>query len=111
MSKIILAAAAALTLGFAGQALAADAGNTQSVPVAGVNFADRTAVNDFYAKLTRAAAEACDSYSANSRVTAQDRLCTNRAVASAVQQLNRPVLTAMYQERTVGQPARQLASR
>ncbi len=111
MSKFILTAAAALILGFAGHALAADAGNSQSLPVAGVNFADRNAVSDFYAKLAHAATEACDSYSANSRVTAQDHLCTSRAVASAVQQLNRPVLTAMYQERTVGQPARQLASR
>ncbi len=112
MTKTLLAAAAALALGgFAGQAFAADAGNTQAVTVAGVNFADRTAVETFYAGLSRAAASACDSYAANSRVTAADRLCADRAVAKAVDALNRPVLTAVYQERTVGQAQRQLASR
>ena len=111
MTKTLLAAAAAIALGgFAGQAFAADAGATQSIAVAGVNFSDRAAVQDFYAKLTRIASAACDSYSANSRVTAQDRLCTDRAVAKAVETLNRPVLTAMHETRANG-PQRQFASR
>ena len=112
MTKTLLAAVAALSLGgFAGHALAADAGATQAVPTVGVDFNSRAAVQDFYVRLSGAAVSACDSYAANSRVTAADRLCADRAVAKAVEALNRPVLTAIFQERTVGQPQRQLASR
>lgn len=112
MTKTVFAAAAiaAFAIGFSGQALAADAGATQTVTVAGVNFTDRADVESFYSKLHRAAAVACDSYSANSRVSAGDRLCADRVVAKAVQTLDRPVLTAMHQDR-FGPQDRQLASR
>lgn len=109
MNKILLAAAAALTI--AGPALAAPAGADQSLSVSGVNFNNAADVDAVYARITRAAATACDSYAAQGRVSAAARTCADRAVAQAVKALDRPVLTAMHQSRTLNQPHHQMASR
>ena len=98
MSKLFLAAAAVAALGFAGQALAADdtAAPSQKVTAANVNFRSQTDVQAFYAKLARTAEAVCDSNSPNSYIQQRDRACVERALANAVQRVNRPLLTAMY---------------
>ncbi len=109
MTKMILAATAALFVGgFAGAAFAAPVQDTpaQAVSVAGVNFNDRTDVQKVYTRINRAARVACDSNSANPVIAQADQICAKRAVAEAVATLNRPVLTAMYENRgATGQTA------
>lgn len=112
MTKTLLAAGAALLIGaFASPVLAAEPGANQSVSVAGVNFANPSDVRDVYARITLAASSACDSYAAKGRVSAADRACADRVVADAVKLLDRPVLTAMHESRSLQQPNRQMASR
>lgn len=70
---------------------------SQTVSTAGVDFHDRAAVESVYVKMTRAAEAVCNSYAANSRVTASDRACASEALAKAVHAVNQPILTALYE--------------
>ena len=100
MKKILFAVA---VLAIAGASTAAWAGSeavdppSQTVTTAGVDFRDRTAVDGVYRQMTRTAEAVCDSYAANSRVTAADRDCASKALANAVRRANQPVLTAVYE--------------
>ena len=99
------AAAAIVAFGFAGQAVAADQPRAEAnkVVVSGsVNFRDQGAVQGYYNRLARAAAQACDSNSANSRIQQADRACDQKALTMAVAQVNRPILTAMHESATGG---------
>ncbi len=104
MFKLVLTAAAALAVGAAGQAFAAtEVAPTKTVSVSDVDFSNQATTRQAYVRLHRAAAAACDSNSANPRITQADRLCARQAMAKAVAQVNRPVLTAMF-EQTRGAP-------
>jgi UrcA family protein len=97
MSKLILAAAAAILIST--PALAAEVQSdapTQAVSTQGVNFASRTQVQHFYAKLRGAAQAVCDSGSANPRFSATDASCVRDVMAQAVRSADKPVLTAVY---------------
>jgi UrcA family protein len=99
MIKLVLAAAAALTVGAAGQAFAAaEVAPTKTVAVSDVDFRDQATTRRAYVRLHRAAATACDSNSANPRIAQADRLCAKKAMAKAVAEVNRPVLTAMFEQ-------------
>ncbi len=100
MIKLVLAAAAALTVGAAAsQTFAAtEVAPTKSVSVAGVDFRDQAQTRQAYSRLRRAAFAACDSNSANPVIAQGDRLCARRAMAKAVAELDRPMLTAMFEQ-------------
>lgn len=100
MSKPLLVVAA-LSIAAAGPAFADEAGQVQAAPTAAVStanvdFRDQAAVRAFYARLRNAAHAVCDSNSANPRITQRDERCVAKAVASAVQAADRPLLTALY---------------
>jgi len=67
-----------------------------AVSTAGVDLQDPVAVQALYARLHAAAGAVCDGYAVNSRVSAADVACADRALAQAVQALNAPLLTALY---------------
>ena len=93
MSKLILAAAAALLIAgpaFAETARDAQDAPTQVVSTKGVDFANPAQVKRFYAKLRGAVASVCNSGSA------VDATCARDLTAQAVQAANKPVLTALY---------------
>jgi UrcA family protein len=98
MSRSFLAALAALSVsGLAGQAFAVTpAAAPQWVVKAQVDFRDEASVEALYSKLRRAAASACDSYSANSRVTQADVACAHKVLDDTVRRVDRPLLTAMH---------------
>ncbi len=70
--------------------------DVRTISTAGVDFRDPAAVSAFYRRLRDAAGAVCDSYAANSRVTSQDVACTENALAKAVRELDRPLLTALH---------------
>ena len=109
MSKLIIAAAAAFVL--AGPALAqtADASNIAEAPAQAVNvrasdFSSQADVREVYAKLYQAAQTVCDAGGGQGMPHAMstDIGCVNRAMADAVRAVNKPALTAMY-DNTQGQ--------
>lgn len=95
MSKIIFAAAAALSLVATAPVFAADA-PAQVLNTASVDFHNPVAAQAFYAKLARTAAAVCDSGSANPVFIQQDRACAKQAMADAVARLDQPSVTALY---------------
>ncbi len=96
MSKLILAAAAALALAAPAMAQTVDAAPTQTLATSHVNFSDPAAVKQFYGKLYQAAATVCDSGSGAPRFAQTDISCVRETMAQAVRAANKPVLTAMY---------------
>ena len=96
MSKMILAAVAALALAAPAMAQTIDAAPTQTLATSSVNFSDPAAVKQFYGKLYQAAATVCDSGSAMPRAAQTDISCMRDVMAQAVRAANKPVLTATY---------------
>ena len=93
MSKMMFTAAVAAAL-LAGPALAE---TTQVlVRTAHVNFNDPAQVRDVYARINKAARDACTTPSDNKYVAQPDRDCMARAVADAVRATDKPLLTAAY---------------
>ena len=104
MSKWMFAAGFAVAFGFAaaGQAMAADVNSyqTRQISTAGVDFRDEAAVKAFYANLRHTAQAACNANPDSWRIQTVDRACYERAMAQAVQKIDRPVLTAEYRAHT-----------
>ena len=109
MSKILFAAAAALSLASVAPAFATDA-PTAVLNTASVDFHNAAATQAFYAKLARTAAAVCDSGSANPVFIQQDRVCAKQVMADAVARLDQPTVTALYHN-AHDKAANQLASR
>ena len=61
-----------------------------------VDFSDPTQAKAFYTKVKRAAAEVCAAPSTSSSISRPDAGCVSRAVAQAVKNADRPLLTAAY---------------
>jgi UrcA family protein len=101
MSKLLLAATAALLLAGPALAQAQEAAPTRAISTRGVDFNDAAQVKSFYAKLWRSAYSVCDSNSANPVIAQADLACIHRAMAQAVQTVNAPRLTAML-DRSLG---------
>jgi UrcA family protein len=93
MSKIALAALAVAML--AGPALAQE---TQSalVRTGRVDFNDPAQVQQVYQRVEAAARQVCTLTSDNRYVAVTDRECMRKAIADAIAQTNRPLLTAAY---------------
>ena len=99
MFKLSIAAVAVSSImAMAGQANAADtnAAPVRAVSTAGVDFQSAKDVDAFYLRLRNAAAEVCDSNSANPRITQADQVCRAQVLSQAVSGANRPLLTAMH---------------
>jgi UrcA family protein len=101
MSKLLLAATAALLLAGPALAQAQEAAPTQTVSTRGVNFNDAAQVSHFYTQLWRTAYSVCDSNSANPVIGQADLSCVHRAMAQAVKSIDAPRLTAML-DRSMG---------
>ena len=99
MSKIVLAAVAAAVL--AGPAFA----ETEStlVRTSRVDFSDRAQVQKVYDRVVAAANRVCTTPSDNKYVARPDRECVDRAVAQAIAQTNKPLLTQAYN--AAGEPS------
>lgn len=97
MSKLALAAAAALVL--AGPALAAAGDNdvpAKEVVAKGVDFNDAAQVRRFYFRLQTAARLVCSSGSAGHlTIASEDLSCIRRNMNEAVRKVDAPRLTAM----------------
>ena len=108
MKKVLFAAAALALSAAAAPAFAGGLGNAPAhqVSTAGVDFRDQAAVKAFYAQLRLAARDVCDSNSASPLVTQQDQLCVQKALANAVRVVDRPLLTALYDNNHYTQAAR-----
>lgn len=68
-----------------------------AVSKTGVNFGDRRQVDGLYARLKRAADQACSVESADRHLARPDQACVDRALAEAVRRTDKPLLTAAYQ--------------
>jgi UrcA family protein len=100
MRKFVIAAVAAASL-VAGFGVAqAEAPVTRRVSVAKVDFTNPEAVKAFHQRLERAAREACSSgYIYATQMINNDRTCAEDTLADAVSKVDRPLLTAMQQQR------------
>ena len=100
MTKLLLAASAAIliaTPALAGGIVSNDDIPRQAVSARNVDFANPAQVKHFYAKLRGAAVAVCESNAVVSSPAAQlDRACIGQAMSQAVKTLDKPVLTAMY---------------
>jgi UrcA family protein len=67
-----------------------------ALPTSRVDFTDPAQAKAFYAKVKRAAAEVCTAPSFSSTISRPDADCMSRAVAAAVKNADRPLLTAAY---------------
>lgn len=101
MSKLLLAATAALLLAGPVLAQAEEAAPRQVISTRGVDFSDAKQVHAFYTKLWRTAYAVCDSNSSNPRIAQADLACVNRVMAQAVKTVDAPRLTAML-DRSMG---------
>jgi UrcA family protein len=104
MLKTFALAAAAFAL--SAPSWGAETPSAATLATGSVNFHDPAAVAGFYGRLRAAASRVCDSFAANSRVTAADAACEEQAVARVVRSLDRPLLTALHE----GQGASRLAA-
>lgn len=104
MSKLLLAATAALLLAGPTLSVAAEPVPTQALSTRGVDFNNTAQVKQFYTKLWHAAYAVCDSGSANPRFAQADRTCVEQALNAAARKVNAPVLTAMIDRSVVGEP-------
>jgi UrcA family protein len=62
-----------------------------------VDFADQRNVGALYARLKRAADQACSVESADRHLARPDQACVDQALAEAVRRTDKPLLTAAYQ--------------
>ncbi len=98
------AAAAAAILFTAGSAFAFDRevareASSDRVDVAGVDFRDAAQVRALHERLQQSALFVCGVSNDGSRGQRDaDRACAERAVREAVQKIDRPLLTAAYQQ-------------
>ena len=103
-SFLAVAAACLLTAGVAGQAQAASTvpnrvESSEELVVGQVNFRDSSEVRAFHKRLQQSALFVCGvSADATGKQRREDRACAEKAVRSAVESLNRPLLTATYQQ-------------
>lgn len=96
MSRLPLVFAVALMSVAPVFAAAAKAEDTPvRVSTRGVDFADPSAVKAFYDRVRAAARVACSSDSLTSWVSREDEDCRSRFVRNAVDQVDKPLLTAM----------------
>ena len=96
MSKLVLAAAAALVL--AGPALAAPADNdtpAKTVAVRGLNLSNPVQAQRFYVKLQRAARQVCQAGSDRPAAGTEDLTCVRQNMQDAVRAANTAQLTAL----------------
>lgn len=103
--KMAVAAACVLTAAVAGQALARDEApareaSSDRIATGSVDFRDAGQVRDFHKRLQQTALFVCgvqpDVTSKKQREA--DRACAESAVRQAVAALDRPLLTATYQQ-------------
>lgn len=109
MRKIIVAVLAVSALASAAQAAGnpADAPAARRLSTANVDFTSSDQVKAFHQRLHRAAREACNSgYVIATQLVDADRQCTEAALAQAVAKVDRPMLTAMQQQRQTTMTAR-----
>jgi UrcA family protein len=112
MTKLLLAAAAALAIASPALAHADDAATpiqARIVSAQDVNFSDPASADHFYVKLWQAALDVCFVGAGITRPSEVDQSCVRTAMAQAVESVNRPLLTAAY-ERTWGDDARVYAA-
>jgi UrcA family protein len=95
MSKMIIAAVAAISMAAVAPAFAADA-HSKVLNTSSVDFRDPAAAQAFYAKLERTAAAVCNSNSANPIAVWHDASCAKQTLADAVAHLAQPTVTALY---------------
>ena len=98
MSKLFLAAAAALVL--AGPAMAApDAdnadGQTKAVSARGMNLSDAAQAQQFYVRLQQAARQVCQAGGDRPISGTEDLSCMRQNMQGAVRAANAPQLTAL----------------
>ena len=97
------AVAAILLAGAAGQAVASDHANREAsaeqLSTAGIDFRDAGQVHAFYKRLQQASMFVCGVSVGEDRArTAEARTCAEKSLREAVDGLNRPLLTATYQQ-------------
>jgi UrcA family protein len=102
--NVAIAAACLLTAAVAGQSQAADTNATREtsaerLAVGSVDFRDAAQVRAFHQRLQQAALFVCGVNGEAGREQRQaDRACAEKAVRDAVNSLDRPLLTATYQQ-------------
>jgi UrcA family protein len=102
MKVLVLAFAAAAALSAPAMAYqlksdtAGDRVRVSALPTSRVDFSDPAQAKAFYAKVKRAAAEVCTAPSFSSTISRPDAECVSHAVAEAVKNADRPLLTAAY---------------
>ena len=103
--RILNAAVAAAVLFSAGSAVALDRtpvareASTDKVEIANVDFRDAAQVRAFHKKLQQSALFVCGVRNDGSRAQREaDRACAEAAVRDAVMKVDRPLLTATYQQ-------------
>ncbi len=102
MKVLFLAVAAAAALSAPAMAYqlkndtAGDPVRVSHLPTSRVDFSDPAQAKAFYAKVKRAAAEVCTTPSLSSTISRPDAACLSHAVAEAVRNADRPLLTAAY---------------
>ena len=105
MLKFILMPAAVLALSCASQASAAshlDANaSAHKVNLVGVDFRDQASVRALYKRIETAARQACASGWQPDHLYHNDAACVGDAVNRAVQTIDHPMLTALYQSSAV----------
>ncbi len=103
MKKTIAALAATAGLSLAVSAHATEAQGhppSTAVHVEQTNLRDPAAVKSLYAKLVRAAQEVCTSGAIDHFVAqGSDQACVQSTLNSVVGKVNRPLLTALHEER------------
>jgi UrcA family protein len=99
-ATVLVAAACAAAPAFAvtDNSLAREASSSR-IETANVDFRDAGQVRAFHKRLQQAALFVCGSSPEASRAQrAADRACAEKAVSDAVSKLDRPLLTATYQQ-------------
>jgi len=100
MFVLALAASAALSAPAMAYQLKNDAAGDKvkvsALPTARVDFSDPAQAKAFYARVKRAAEEVCAAPSTSSTISRPDDACVAHAVAQAVKNADRPLLTAAY---------------
>jgi UrcA family protein len=102
MSKLVLAAAAALSLASPALAAPADTGaETKTVSARGVNLSDPVQAQQFYVKLQQAARQVCQAGGDRPIASGEDLSCVRQNMQDAIRAANAPRLTALL-ENTYG---------
>ena len=110
MTKILFVAAAAAAL-LSGQAMA-DETHSAAISTAGVDFNNRAQADRVYERIAATARDVCSMHSSNPVLARPEAECVSHAVAQAVRNVNRPLVTAAYERDAadaVTTPSRALA--